>query len=156
MTPADYASTVVLPTIGEFFATRGDRRLAYLSCIATYHLADHISHANGMSQRQIFSTMLDSCKSDWRVVHGLCNGTKHPNHQGITPGLERDVPAVAFGVGFYGVGRWGGIPGLEVEVGDGRWAIVDDSLKAVLRAFVRQFPAELAGVDLSPLDIPYG
>jgi hypothetical protein len=64
MTPEDYIREIVLPTALEFKEKPRSRRHAYLTCMALFHVKDHLNEAgevsiedkNAGSHWQIFST----------------------------------------------------------------------------------------------------
>jgi hypothetical protein len=157
MTPGEYALTIVMPTVSEFIAERGDRRRAYLACIAVYHLTDYVAKAEGIGERaanDVRAKLRGACENAFDVVQGICNGSKHcgtkPDvHHPFSPGTEGTVPPSAYGVsGGYGHGRYGGLPGLTVEH-KGHQMLVDVCVIVVLETFGRLFPRHFSGVKMS-------
>lgn len=164
MLPLEYLSLIVIPSLQEMFNNKHDRRLAYISCLTTFHLADYINLAvlsksgefDGLSasqRKKLFKQGLEdiqlkiksACPDHYAVVEGMCNGLKHPERTNRLPGTEREVHGFALGImgAGFGEGRWGG-PGLAVPVGDPPDAIfIDDSVMSVLKAFRDCWPEHL-------------
>src|SRR3569833_3150043 len=125
MTPEDYATSVVLPTLRELLADRGNLRRGILSCVASYHLIDFLAQAQCVPEssksarkkrreaeaEKIRDKLRSLCAPALEVVQGICNGTKHAD-----PVAVQEVPVFAFDVpgAGWGQGRWD-VPGLQVE-----------------------------------------
>lgn len=152
MTPGEYASIVVVPTVKEFLEAPGDQRRAYLACIVCYHLTDYLAKADGTTSEKIIESMRSVCANSFNVVQGICHGSKHCGRDtGVyryQPGSEEIIPSAGYGTGFYGHFRYGGTPGLVVEHSDAS-LLVDFCLRAVLETFGRLYPQQLAGVNLA-------
>lgn len=166
MTPHEYVTAIVLPTLAEFRSARGDRRRAYLACLVICHLADFIAFAEAKAKtgfaeligtarktavrnalKRVQTTIEARC-GQASIVLAIANGVKHPEKLPLLPGTERDVPQFTFdtpGAG-WGEGRWDA-PGLEVEV-DGQRRFLDVCAQQVLAAFVRAYPKHLG--EISP------
>jgi hypothetical protein len=158
MLPAEYMSQIVLPTVDEYLAATGDRRRAYLACIATYHVRDYLTRAEGAvskheierSNREIERKMRGACAHSFDVVEGICNGSKHCGNSRddflFAPGAEEAVPVFAFDVpgSGWGVSRWD-MPGLLVEH-NGHRVFVDYSVCAALSAYGQIFPQRFASI----------
>jgi hypothetical protein len=119
MSPAEYVSKIVLPTVEEYLAAMDDPRRAMLACIATYHVRDYLAQALGERVGAIDQRLQNVCGHFFDVIEGMCNGSKHGgNSRGnfhFTPGDEERIPATGYGVGGgWGSFRWGGAPGLVV------------------------------------------
>jgi hypothetical protein len=72
MTSGEYADQVVLPTVREFMTALGDRRLADLARITSYHLVDYVAKAEGEpNNQQIIATMRGVCGDAFDVVDGI-------------------------------------------------------------------------------------
>ncbi len=152
MTPAEFMSEIVLPTALEFRRHLHSRRHAYLTCIAVFHVKDHLSKAGVQGIEAAVRSRTDNMLD---VVRGVCNGTKHvqtdARHRvAFAAGDDTDQPDLGFGAGGFGVGRYGGIGGREIEV-DGRQVDLYDACAAVLRAYVALYPQHFIGCDLSGL-----
>jgi hypothetical protein len=74
MTPQEYVEEIVLPTLREFKVSRRSRRLAYLSCMAVFHIKDHLKKAG---QTHIEDQMRKATGHWFDVVRAICNGAKH-------------------------------------------------------------------------------
>ena len=152
MTPAEYITEVVLPTVDEYLAARGDVRRAVLACIVSWHTRDYLKQALRLGLADVDEKMDGLCKFSYDVVEGIANGSKHfRNTKGdfhYTPGDEKHVPAFAFDVPGAGwnQGRWE-VPGLEVEHQRQR-VFVDFCLCAVIGSLGRAFPTEFWGLNL--------
>jgi hypothetical protein len=151
MLPAEYMSQIVLPTVDEYLATTGDRRRAYLACIATYHVRDYLARAEDVSVGEIERNMRGVCANSFDVVEGICNGSKHyrndyddflfaPGSEQAIPVLELDVPGSGLDVSRFDV------PGLLVEH-NGHRMFVDMSVCAALAAYGQIFPQRFASID---------
>ena len=161
MNPAEFADVVVIPTVREHLAARGDRRLAYLACIATYSLVEYVTRAEagaGASEAALNKARCNVgkairavCAPAYEVVQGICNGTKHAGSDRgqfpFTPGSERHIPKAVWGKTFWGHARWG-VPGLSVEH-EGRRMFIDRCVQALLHTFVMCYPQHFDAVDLS-------
>src|SRR5438105_1748710 len=108
MTPTDYMNQIVVPTLREFRDDRRARRLAYLACIATFHLKDHLKKAG---EQGIETAMRASCGVAFDVVRGVCNATKHVETDGshavvFRVGEDTDRPPAIWGEAVWDVSRW--------------------------------------------------
>lgn len=170
MTPAEYVEIVVLPTVREFLARPGYRRLAYLSAIATYHVVDYLMRTNAPSGndpkardarkaeiKRIEGIIAKTCPDEFAVVEGMCHGTKHCGMDRedvfrFTPGQE--VPSKTFGFAEAGdTAGFGGTfatPRLVVHH-NGRDIIVDEAVVRFLSVCQNEFGEHLSGSDLSGL-----
>ena len=107
MNSQTFASEIVIPTVKEALADRGNRRRLYVAGIVTYSLVDYLASEIGITKTDVCDTLRMVCAPDFDVVQGVCHGTKHAgNKQGFLfkPGNDGDVPVSAFDVP--GVG-WG-------------------------------------------------
>lgn len=161
MTPAEYVRVVVLPTVREFMAKPDDRRLAYLSAIAVFHIPDYLSRTappqtKPAAELKRIRQVLRSNLTHWYdAIDGMANGTKHCGRDfGVPfrPGDEQYVPPFGFGEGFGGFdqGRWDG-PGLLVPIGDNQ-VFVDNALGYFLLACARHFPEHIPSIQPSDWD----
>lgn len=161
MTPAEYVQVVVLPTVRDFMENAGDRRLAYLSAIAAYHITDYLMRAAQPPSRtaadaelkRIRETLQQDLKEFYDVIEGMANGAKHCGRDAkgprFTPGDEKYVPPFGFGEGYGGLGqgRWDG-PGLQVPAGDHQ-IFVDTALAYFLLGCARLFPDRIPSIQPS-------
>jgi hypothetical protein len=156
MTPSEYASIVVVPTVREYLSAMGDQRRAYLACIATYHLTDYLAKAINTNPNVVIENMRGVCANSFNVVQGICHGSKHCGRTGgiykFQPGAEEVIAPAGYGSGGYGHFRYGGAPGLVVEHNNQRM-LVDFCLRAVLDSFGRLYPGHLAAEDLTSFAI---
>lgn len=155
MITREYVEVVVVPTVREALAERADRRRAYLSCIATFHVLDYLAApSRGLDFERIKSDTRAACPPSFDVVQGIANGSKHAggkSRQWVIPGTERDIPIFALdspGTG-WGQGRLG-VPGLGVMQGDIELMI--DWCVQVLLVTMCTMNEELSDVDLSWMD----
>jgi hypothetical protein len=152
LTPAEYMTEVVLPTVDEYLLARADLRRAILACIVVWHVRDYLKQALGLGLGDVNTKMKTLCEFSFDVIEGIANGSKHfRNSRGdflFTPGEEKHVPAAAFDVPGAGwdQGRWD-VPGLEVEH-QGQHAFIDSCLCAVVGSLGRAFPPEFEGLNL--------
>lgn len=165
MTPAEYVEVVVMPTVREFMQNTGDRRLAYLSAIAAFHIPDYLSRTippatKPEAELKRIREVLRSDLTYWYdAIDGMANGTKHCGRDfGVPfkPGDERYVPAFAADVEGAGAdqGRWDG-PGLLVTVGDEQ-VFLDNALGYFLLACARHFPDHIPSIQPADWDPKFG
>jgi hypothetical protein len=151
LTPADYVNEIVVPTVREFRDERRCRRRAYLACMVTFHIKDHLRRAG---ETGIEDRLRAATGDGFDVVRAICNGTKHPyidrnNPIRFVAGDDWDRPPGAFGVLECGVSQLGDpVGGREIAAGPGR-ADLYQCVKRVVVAFKANFPAHLGGCDLS-------
>jgi hypothetical protein len=150
-----FASEIVLPTVKEALADRGNRRRLYVAGIVTYSLVDYIASEVGIDKADVCDTLRGVCEPAFDVVQGICHGTKHAgNVRGFrfVPGQDRDVPAFAFDVPGAGweQGRLD-VPGLSVER-NGAELFLDTCIQVVLLNFCKLYQSQLGKLDLSFLD----
>jgi hypothetical protein len=160
MLPAEYMSQVVLPTVDEYLEATGDRRRAYLACIATYHVRDYLARADAVSNskreierstREIERKMRGVCANSFEVVEGICNGSKHSGNDRnkflFAPGAEQAIPVFELDVAGSGldVSRFD-VPGLLVEH-NGHRMFVDMSVCAALAAYGQILPQRFPSID---------
>ncbi len=156
MTPAEYASVIVLPTVREQLGDKLDIRKGMLSCILTFHIAEHIAHAEGYpNASRVCERIRTRCRDEFDVLQGICNGSKHAktkphlSHQYragaaiVAPGFALDDPEAGWDKGV-----WDG-PALAVEH-DGKRFTFDQCVIEVLRIFgelyPHHFPADVLGL----------
>ncbi len=162
MTPAEYVGVVVLPTVREFMARADDRRLAYLSAIATYHITDYLMRASQPPNKTAADAELkrirELLRSDldywYDAIEGMANGAKHCGRDAkrgarFTPGDDLHVPQYGSQKTADGwdYGRWDG-PGRVVMVGSER-VFVDHALAAFLMMCQHHFPQHISGLSRS-------
>jgi len=141
---------IVLPTVEEYLADRGNPRRAIIACVMAYHVRDYMEKAGACTKQDVDRAIKGLYPLSWEVVEGVCNGSKHVRNTQrgnfkFTIGDQRRIPAFTAGVSFWGHARLG-VPGLVVGH-QGRSHYIDNCLCAVLGAFGRAFP-ELSGIDL--------
>jgi hypothetical protein len=151
----DFASEIVIPTIKEALADRGNRRRVYIATIVTYSLIDYIAVEIGTEKSAVYENLRKICRPAFEVVQGVCNGAKHAgNTRGFLfkPGDDWDVPVFAFDVpgAGWGQGRWD-VPGLSV-MRDGAELFLDTCLQIVLLTLCNLYKTQLGTIDLSFLD----
>ena len=150
-----FASEIVVPTVKEALADRGNRRRVYIASIVTYSLIDYIAVEIRVEKGNVCDSVRNVCAPAFEVVQGVCNGTKHAgNTRGFPfkPGTDRDVPIFAFDVPGAGLdqGRLD-VPGLSVQR-DGAELLLDTCLQIVLLNLCTIYKAQLWNLDLSFLD----
>ena len=150
MTPQEFMDQVVLPTVAELKVEPRSRRRAYLACIVTFHLKDHLKTAG---ETGIETTMRTAAGDSFDVVRGICNGTKHVQTDQSHPipfaaGKDWDRPPAILGQMIIGVSRLGDPHGgREIGAGPQRRDVYS-AVKAVLNAFCNSYPAHLGVTDL--------
>lgn len=176
MTPATFADVVVVPTVREYLVARGDRRLAYLACIATYSLVEYVTRAEaggGASKASLDKAKDDVgkairaiCAPAYEVVQGICNGTKHAGSDRgqfpFTPGDEVVVdlhatytfPVFPLGTEIVAAQIAPDHRPMVVDHAGKLWSI-DHCVQSVLHACVMTYPRHLGMVDFSCLDAQF-
>ena len=150
-----FVSDIVVPSVKEALAERGNRRRVYVASIVTYSLVDYIAAELGMGKSHVCDAVRGVCTPAFEVVQGVCNGTKHAGSTRgflFRPGDDRDVPVFAFdtpGAG-WGQGRWD-VPGLSVQR-DGAELFLDTALQVMLLTLCDIYKVQLGNIDLSFLD----
>lgn len=153
MKPQEYMDDIVLPTVAELKGQPRSRHRAYLACIVTFHLKDHLRAAG---ERGIEKAMRATTAGAFDVVRGVCNGTKHVQTDGshpipFTAGKDWDRPPAKFGEMVLGVSRLGDPHGgREIGAAHGRHDIYS-AVTVVLRAFCQSYPHHLGATDLNLL-----
>jgi hypothetical protein len=143
MTPHQFAFEIVFPTVRSFLAARHDRRLAYLSCIATFHLVDHIAQADAIEKWRVCDAMRLACSSDFEVIQGICEGRLQSGNRDAEPqqvhGSVGRIPSGGFGMGRFAVEpRCPGGPEAEQHA-------VHACVVAVLKHFAQLYPHHFNG-----------
>ena len=150
MTPAEYMTEIVVPTLREFRNERRLRRRAYLACIAVFHLKDHLKKAG---EKGIESAMRTTCGEAFDVVRGVCNGTKHVQTDAkhlirFRVGDDIDRPPAVLGEMVIGLSQLGDSTGGR-QITDGRTQLdLYECAKAVVLAYRRLYPVHLRSCDL--------
>jgi len=152
MTPAEYVTEIVVPTVRECRDSRLSRRHAYLACIVTFHIKDHLKKAGVTAS--IENAMRSACPDDFDVVRAVCNGTKHVETNATHPvpftaGEDYDRPPAVLGEMVLGVSMLGDTVGARVLHHQDKNFDLYDSVKKILVEFKNQFPHHLGSCDLS-------
>jgi hypothetical protein len=106
MTPSDYVTSIVDPTIAEFEAEPTSVRRAYQACAATWHFADCVKEATSLELHKIRADLEAKCGT-FNMIGDLANLSKHfrldPRRNRVLITLS-DIhvgPAAAFTDGSY-------------------------------------------------------
>jgi hypothetical protein len=151
MTPAKYVDEIVIPTVREFREDRRSRPRAYLACIATYHVKDHLAKAGVLGVEQV---MLAVCCDAFQAVKAVCNASKHVGPDRDDPlrhrvGDDIDRPPAIVGEMRVGISRIGDETGGR-EVGNGANSIdIYEAVRTVLNGFIQNYPLHLGQCDAS-------
>jgi hypothetical protein len=153
MTPADYVREIALPTALEFKQSPHCRRLACLTCMAVFHIKDHLKHAGAAS---VETTMRATARDSFNVVRAICNGTKHAATDSTHPisfraGDDFHRPAARAGELECGISRFATEGGREIGHDPKKRFDIYQACKATLIAFCSSFPNQLGGCDLTDL-----
>lgn len=157
MTPIDYAAQIIVPTATDAMENPTDRRLAYLTCIAVYHLVDYLALASiaeitsnrerkakhKKAATEIKARVAAQCPSEFKVVGDICNGFKHPERANRPAESVIEIPG--FGPGMLGSVFYAGPakgPSLAVQV-EGELLFLDGCIMAVLVALRDLYPEML-------------
>ena len=151
MTPAEYVAEIVVPTVREFRESRRSRQRAYLACIATFHIKDHLKKAGAT---RIEQTMRTACFDEFELVRSVCNGSKHLEVDAshaipFVAGLDYDRPPSRAGLGRAGRSIAGDLKGGRVVSHNSKKYNVYTSVRSVLLQFQLQYPSLLAACDLT-------
>jgi hypothetical protein len=57
MTPSEYVSIIVAPTVREYLTAMGDQRRGYLACVVTFHITDWLAKAKGVSNKAVIDNI---------------------------------------------------------------------------------------------------
>jgi len=144
MTPKEYLEEIVLPTVADYERDTQSRRLAYLACIVTYHMADYLKKAG---VEGLHRNMTDKCDAAWSVVGAVANGAKHKdNHRSrqplkFTAGTDQYRPPAVAGLLECGWSELGDDEGsIVVPAGDEFfYAGILESLRTVIRQYKRLY-----------------
>ena len=152
MTPVDYVTEIVLPTVTEFRHERRSRRRAYLACMVTFHVKDHLRIAGAT---RIENAVRSVEPAAFDVVRAVCNGTKHVEADASHPipfraGDDTDREPVIPLTLIFGLWRWNDQGGREIGTASGPIDLYK-AVVATLTAFKTTFPAHLGLCDLSGL-----
>lgn len=151
MTPADFMTEIVVPTVREFRDERRSRRRAYLACIAAFHVKDHLKKAG---EKGIEEAMRVECGSAFDAVRGICNGTKHVQTDAshavsFKAGEDWDRPPARLGEMVLGLSQLGDPHGgREIKHSQARLDLYQCA-KAVTLAYQNLYPRHFATCDLS-------
>ena len=152
MTPAEFIAEVVEPTVREFSANPRSRRHAYLACIATFHVSDHLRRAG---ETGIEEKLRANGPAFFDAVHGVCNGAKHVRtgrgqRAAFAAGDDKERPAAMGGVAEGGISRSGDLGGREVDTPEGRVDLYE-ACNWVIRSYRVYFPHHFTGCPLDGL-----
>jgi hypothetical protein len=153
MTPADYVREIALPTALEFKQSPHCRRLAYLTCMAVFHIKDHLKFAGAAS---VEKTTRATAGDSFDVVRAICNGTKHvetdPSHPvPFRAGDDFHRPAARAGEMESGISRLATEGGREIGHDPRKRFDIYEACKATVKAFCSSFPNQLGDCDLTDL-----
>jgi hypothetical protein len=73
MKPVEYVREIVLPTAHEYSQNRRSRRLMYLTCMAVFHIKDHLA-ASG--EKDVEKKMRSAIGDSFDVVRAVCKRHK--------------------------------------------------------------------------------
>ncbi|TXM65148.1 hypothetical protein FV226_25495 [Methylobacterium sp. WL12] len=157
MTPLAYAGQIVVPTAIDAMKNPADKRLAYLTCIAVYHLLDYLALASitetksnrerkekcEEAAKDIRTRMEARCPSEFKAVGDICNGLKHPARAIRPEDAVIEIPRFKSGImgSVFYVGPGMG-PSLAVQV-DGKLIFLDQCIMTVLETFRDLYPDKL-------------
>jgi hypothetical protein len=153
MTPAQFATEIVVPTVREFRENRRSRRHAYLACFAAYHLKDYLKKAGADAE---FAMKLHGGSRCFEAVRAVCIAAKHvefagarSEHISFKSGEDYDRPPAVWDQLQWDLSRWGDEHGgreIAPELGG---LDLYESVKTVLRAYDFHFEFLFADVDFS-------
>jgi hypothetical protein len=150
MTAAEYVDEIVIPTVREFRDNPRSRRHAYLACIVTFHVKDHLARAG---ENDIEIKMRAAGSKSFDLVR-VCNGTKHlftqiPHVIPFKAGTDYDRPPARAGEMIAGLSELGDrMGGRQIESGADRFDLYR-ACKDALINFQRNFSGHLRDCDLS-------
>ncbi|MCJ2093137.1 hypothetical protein MKK67_11605 [Methylobacterium sp. J-072] len=153
MQPAEFMAEIVLPTVLEFRNDRRSRRRAYLACIVTFQMNDHLKKAGEKRPEDALRAATDL---SFDVVRGVCNGTKHVWTNDSHPiafviGDDQDrPPAICDDLECDASELEDGAGGRSIETDQGSVDLYD-ACAAVLRAYAEIYPQHFIRCDFSQL-----
>lgn len=151
MTPAEYVDEIVIPTVREFRDNPRSRRHAYLACIVTLQIKEHLRKAG---EQGIEKTMRAGGSKSFDLVRGICSGTKHGDTDKTHPipfqaGTDYDRPPARAGEMQLGLSELGDpVGGRQIDSGADRFDLYR-ACKDALTNFQKNFPDRLGGCRLS-------
>jgi hypothetical protein len=152
MTPEDYIREIVLPTVLEFMEKPRSRRHAYLTCMALFHVKDHLHEAGEVS---IEDKMRAATGKAFDVVRAVCNGTKHVATDAshliqFRAGDDFDRPPARSSEMEAGISRLGDpVGGREIGHDPSKRADIYQACRTTLTAFCTVFANQLGNCSLS-------
>jgi hypothetical protein len=151
MTPAEYASEIIAPTVREFGDSMDDRRRGIIACIVTYSLTDYLTKAGA---GEVWTRAREVCADEFDIVQGVCNGSKHCGtradaRHAFKPGDATKRPAAVWDDAEWDRSLWDDEHGaVEVEH-NGKTFDLYSCVKVVLETFQSQYPRHLDSVDFT-------
>ena len=118
-----YLREYVDPTIAEFEEEPACRRRAFIACLVVFHTVDYLAKRPGSPNSQNLREAFRSDNSSFAIVERAAHAFKHTKtgHENAPvkkPLRVEDVisrPAMRFGVGQFGVSRFGdGVGGVQI------------------------------------------
>jgi hypothetical protein len=151
MRPAEFVNSIVVPTVIEFRNEPRSQRRAYLACVATFHVKDHLRSAG---ETGIENAMRRECGDHFHIVRAVCNGTKHAETDSshVVPfkvGEDYDRPPAIWDEIQWDVSHWDDPDGGRELATTGGPRDLFVSVRAVLFAYRALYPEQLASCDFS-------
>ncbi len=137
MTPAEYVSEIVLPTVREFRNERRSRRRAYLACIVTFHVKDHLIETGEAKAEDVMRAV----EPAFAIIRDVCNGTKHVEAKfrptiPFRVGADRDRPPAIWDEMEWDVSHWDDLVGGRDVMADADWLDLYESVRVGIRGHV--------------------
>jgi hypothetical protein len=152
LTPSEFATEIVVPTVREFRDDRRSRRRAYLACMVTYHLKDYLQKSD-VDVEAAMKTFGGS--RAFEVVRAVCTaakhkvfaGDKHPDNIPFSAGDDYDRPPATWDEAVWDLSRWGdAVGGREIAQNLGGLDLYE-CVKTVLKTYEFHFDFLLHDVD---------
>lgn len=150
MTPAEYVTEIVAPTLRECKDERQSRRRAYLACITVFHVKDHLKEAG---ETKVQDTLEKFGCQHYEAVRGFCDGAKHaelkrPHEVPFPSGADFWRPPAIASVMVVGLSALGdSYGGREFQHGDERFDLYF-SARSLLIDYRNCYPHHLSSCDL--------
>ncbi len=153
LTPSEFAKQIVVPTVRDFRDDRRSRQRAYLACIVTYHLKDHLKNG-GFDLESAMKTFNDT--GAFEAVRSVCTSAKHKHLKKskkysdtipFSAGEDYDRPPARAGVMISGLSRAGDAHGGREIASHLGGLDLYVSVKTVLKCYQFFFEALLADVN---------
>lgn len=145
MTPREFLETVVRPNVDEFHTHYTDMRHAHNAVATIDALAAHFyvwAEQNGVASIAAvqndshFRNQLAARSADFALLRDIAKAQKHVHLTQHNPQVTRADQIVSrtigYGEGLYGLGRYGGVQQVVVDIAPGNFACLENTIDNAL------------------------